>query len=262
VTADPRSDAVPYVRARIRNNALLTLVGLALTVGGFGGFGVFGSRSDALATHGVHTTATVVDTALYGGGHGSNQFNEHIDVAFTTPQGAEHARLWISEQARYSVGQTVDIVYDPEDPGHAQLAKGADLGPIGLPLFIAIVLGVCLAGVGIARLRVCRGARRALRSNPQRLEVASGLMPRGRTTARAVFVGSGAPLVGFWSLTRSGWGDATLAGSTQADVYGDLHPGSVLVVVADRGRGVAVGRTWRRHRLRRAGRRTQPAEVA
>ena len=260
--ADPRSTAVPYLRARLRNNALLTLVGLALTVGGFVGFGVFGNRSDALAKHGAHTTAIVVDTALYGGRYGPNQFNEHIDVAFTTPHGPQHARLWISEQARYSVGQAVDIVYDQQDPGRAQLAKGADLGPIGLPMFIALVLGFCFGGVGIARLRVCRGARRALRSSPERLDVASGLMPRGRTTARAVFVGSGAPLLGFWSLTRSGWGDATLAGSAQADVYGDLHAGSVLVVVADGGRGVAVGRTWRRHRILRARLRHEPAEAA
>jgi hypothetical protein len=260
--ADPRNRAMVYVRARLRNNALLTLVGLALTVAGFVGFGVFGDRSDALAKHGVHTTAAVVDTALYGGRYGPNQFNEHIDVAFTTPQGPRHARLWISEQARYSVGQAVDIVYDPQDPGHAQLASGPDLGPIGFPLFFAIVLGLCFTGVGIARVRVCRGARRALQGDPQRIDVASGLMPRGRTTARAVFVGSGAPLLGFWSLTRSGWDGSTLTGSVQAEVYGDLHPGAVLVVVTADGRGIAVGRTWRKHRHLRAALPHEPAEAA
>ena len=259
---DPRGTALRYLRTRLRTNALLTTAGLVLTVGGFVGFGVFGDRSDSLAKHGVHATATVVDTALYGGRYGPNNFDEHIDVAFSTPQGPEHARLWISEQARYSVGQAVDVVYDPQNPGHAQLANGADLGPIGLPLFIAIVLGLCFTGLGIARVRVCRAARGALRGEPERLDVASGLMPRGRTTARAVFIGSGAPLLGFWSLTRSGWEGATLAGAAQADVYGDLRPGAVLVVVGNGGRDVAVGRTWRKHRPLAAALRREPAEVA
>jgi hypothetical protein len=259
---DPRGTALRYLRTRLRNNAVLTFAGLVLTVGGFVGFGVFGGRSDSLAKHGVHATATVVDTALYGGRYGPNQFDEHIDVAFSTPRGPEHARLWISEQARYSVGQAADVVYDPQNPGHAQLAKGADLGPIGFPLFIAIVLGLCFAGVGIARVRICRQAGRALGGEPERLDVASGLMPRGRTTARAVFIGAGAPLLGFWSLTRSGWEGATLSGSAQADVYGDLRPGAVLVVVTDAGRGVAVGRTWRKHRLLQAALGHQPAEAA
>lgn len=243
-----------YVAARLRNAAVLTLVGVALFFGGFIGFGVYGNRSDALAAHGVHTTAVVVGTALYGGRYGPNQFDEHINVAFTTPQGTERARLWIGEQDRFSLGQAVAIVYDPNNPSHAQLAHGADLGPIGFPLFIAIVLGACFVPVGISRLLVCLGARQALRTEPRRCQVATQVVPRGRTRRRVVFVGDSKPLLTFWSLTRSGWNDRDDGVSAESAVFGELRPGAVLVVVAEDGRGVAVGRSWRNRRRLRLGR--------
>jgi len=244
-----------YVAARLRNAAVLTLVGLVLFFGGFTGFGVYGSRSDSLAAHGVHATAVVVGTALYGGRYGGNQFDEHINVAFSTPEGIERARLWIGEQDRFAVGQDVAIVYDPKNPSHAQLAHGADLGPIGFPFFFAIVLGVCFAPVGVSRLRVCLSARRALRTEPHRCQVATQVVPRGRTRRRVVFVGDVRPLLTFWSLTRSGWIDRNDGLSAEAAVFGELRPGAVLVVVAEDGRGVAVGRTWRNRRRLRFGRR-------
>jgi hypothetical protein len=249
--SDPGCIAAGYVRARHRNAWVAALLGAAVAAAGVAGFGHYGSRSDALAKNGVHTTAMVTATALYGGRLGGNQYTEHIDVAYATPRGEEQGvRIWISEQARFAVGQPVAIVYDRTNPRRAQLANGADLGPIGFPLFLAIVLGACFAILGITRLRVCRAARRALRNDPRRLTVTSRLLPRGRATARAVFVaGAGTVPLAFWSLTRSGWDAA--AGTVQAEVYGEPVPGQVLVVVSRADGSVAVGRTWRGRRARR-----------
>jgi len=120
---------------------------------------------------------------------------------------------------------------------------GADLGPIGFPL----IFGIAFGWVGIVRLRICRSARRAaLRSDPHRLQATSSLLRRGRANSRIVFVGPLQPLLVFWSLTRAGWNSSDQP--VDADVFGELRPGSVLVVVSHDGRNVAVGRTSRRRR--------------
>ena len=246
--AVPPNVAARYLRARHRNAWFAALAGVALLVGGFVGFGHYGGRSDALAKSGVHTTATVTATALYGGRFGGNRYTEHVDVAFATPRGEEQARIWIGEQDRFTVGRPVDIVYDPGNPQRAQLAHGADIGPVGFPLFFAIVLGACFAILGGSRVRVCRAAARALWGEPRRVSVTSAMLPRGRATGRALFIdAAGGVRLGLWSLTRSGW--AAADGTTEADVYGELAPGKVLVVLA--GGAVAVGRTWRGRRARR-----------
>ena len=197
---------------------VLTLVGLALFFGGFTGFGVYGNRSDSLAAHGVHATAVVVGTALYGGRYRLNQFDEHINVAFTTPQGTERARLWIGEQDRFAVGQDVAIVYDANNPSRAQLAHGADLGPIGFPFFLAIVLGVCFVPVGISRFRVCLSARRALRTAPHRCQIpapCSSWLPR--TGAVSQSAAPGGIAAGFGSAEHLSWSAPASGGLSAND---------------------------------------------
>jgi hypothetical protein len=245
--ADTHALAEAYVAKRRRNNWIFALVGIVLLVGGFAGFGVFGSRQDALAAHGVHAMAVVVGGKQYNGGGGGATFDEHLDVVFTATDGTPvRARVWIGEDTNYRLGQQVEIVYDQNDPGRAQLAHGADLGPVGAPLLIAMIFGGVFAGVGVARVRACRAARRALRTQPRRVPVTGAMLRRGRGRALAVFVGGVRPLLAFWSLTRSDWHEADDA-PADADVYGELRPGSVLVVACADG-SIALGRTWRRRR--------------
>src|SRR5881628_3857630 len=109
-----------FVSQRRLRGWLTVLVGTGLLVGGFAGFGVYGSRADALAKHGAHATATVTRAALYGGRHGRNQFTQHIDVEFRYPGGeARGVRIWIGEDDRFRVGEQVEVVYDPTNPHHA-----------------------------------------------------------------------------------------------------------------------------------------------
>jgi hypothetical protein len=133
-----------FVARRRLRAWLAVVVGICLLVGGFAGFGYYGGRADALARHGTHTTARVTSAALYGGRYSRNSFNEHIDVEFAYPGGqARGVRIYIGETDRFWVGEQVEEVYDPADPHRAELAHGQpDIGPIGLPLFFALVLCV------------------------------------------------------------------------------------------------------------------------
>ncbi len=153
-----------FTRRRFWIGRAVILAGLALVVGGFAGFGVYGDRASALQRNGVHATATVTATALYGGRFGPNQFTEHIVVAFTTPGGiVDGVRIPIGEHDRFSVGQHVEISYDPADPHRAVFAHGyADPGPIGFVFFFAILAGVVAFVYGVKTLRLAHGARRAL----------------------------------------------------------------------------------------------------
>lgn len=158
------------VARRRRNARWLIVAGLLVFVGGFAGFGVVGDRSDQLAATGVHTRATVVDAAVYssnGGRIGRNAFSEHVDVRFTTGSGrVVTARCWIGEDNQFRVGQQIAVVYDPAHPTRAQLAHDPDLGPIGFPLLLAIVVGLVVAVVGVLRARSMTRAIRGLRSPP------------------------------------------------------------------------------------------------
>jgi hypothetical protein len=219
-------------------------------VGGFAGFGVYGGRASSLQKHGVRATATVTAAALYTGRYSRNSFTEHIDVDFVTPTGVVRGvRIPIGETDRFRVGQEVEIAYDPSDPHRAVLAHGyADIGPIGFPLFFALVLGACLLVVGIRGLRLVRGARRALAGSGRKVEVASELVRSGRAGRCALSLrGEWGESVQLWSVTRRGW--YPLLQPVEATAFGSAAPGSI-VVVADPRRGAATaGRVWKARRL-------------
>jgi hypothetical protein len=94
------------------------------------------------------TTGTVVDFNLSSSDDGGNAYCPVID--FTT-KGGETGRFYsnvCSSPPSYDIGESVEVLYDPEDVGHAQLNSfwskftGAlVLGCIGLP-FLLIGIGV------------------------------------------------------------------------------------------------------------------------
>ena len=129
-------------RRPFRRIVVPAVLGLALVAVGAIGFTVVGDRADRLAATGTPVTASIVGAATYLGG---DKYSEHLDVAFTTTDGvAVQARVWIGEDFTADSG-SVDIVYDPADPTHAQLAGDAyDYGPIGWPLIGALVAGLGL----------------------------------------------------------------------------------------------------------------------
>lgn len=227
---------------------LFVLGGAAVAIAGFAGFGYFGGKEDTLVKHGTHTTATVTSTALYGGPYGRNSFNEHIDVGFGYPGGvAQGVRIYIGEDDRFRIGQQVEIVYDSKNPRRAALAHNSDIGPIGFPLFFAIVLGVCLVVVGALGVRLCRGARRALRGQGRTLTVNSELVSTGRARRLAIsLAGENGENARLWSATRRGW--SPLLEPVEATVFGSTTPGSLVVVVDPQRHAVAAGRIWKSQR--------------
>lgn len=228
----------------------LILSGIALLVGGFTGFGVYSDRADALQKDGIHTTATVTDTARYGGPRGPNRFTEHIDVAFTTPSGTVHGvRIPIGEQDRFSVGQRVEISYDPAHPQHAVFAHGyVDPGPIGFVFFFGIVAGVLILVYGFKALRLAGGARRALESTGRAMTVESRPAARGRRGGTALVLdnGGGGEPRALWATAGSDW---SLPQTVEATVFGTGEGGSVVVVVDPRRGAVTAGRIWKRRRI-------------
>jgi hypothetical protein len=240
-----------FVARRRLRAWLTTLLGAGLLIGGFAGFGLYGGRADALVRHGTHATATVTNVALYGGRFSRNSFTEHIDVEFPYPGGeARGVRIYIGEQDRFRVGEQVEVVYDPAAPHHAELAHGRpDIGPIGFPLFFALVAGLAMLVIGIRGLRLFHAAHRALREGGRTMEAASELLPWNRSSRRCAVSlrGEHGDAAQLWAATRRGW--YPLLQPVEATVFGAATPGSVVVVVDPRRQAVTAGRIWKTPRL-------------
>jgi len=245
---DARELGRRFVTRRRRIGLALILGGLALFVGGFVGFGVSGGRADALQKNGVHTTATVTDTALYT--PFSNRLTEHIDVAFTTPSGpVQGVRIPIGEDDRFDVGQKVEISYDPANPHRAVFAHGdVDLGSIGFVYLLAIVAGVGVLIHGVRTRRLARGADRALAGPPRTMLVESRLVPQGRLRRTALLLtdeGGGEPSP-LWATAGSYWPHSRQG---EATVFGTRERGSVVVVVDPQIGNATAGRIWKNRRI-------------
>jgi hypothetical protein len=221
-------------------------------VAGCAGFGIYGDRVDSIRTNGIHTTATVTTAALYRRGLGGNGLHEHIDVSYPYPGGIErNVRIWIAEQDRFTVGELVPIAYDPEHPAHAVLAnRKPDLGPVGVPFFVAIVAGVMFAVYAIQGFRFVRAGRRALREPSRQFQVHSEIIPRKRRNV-TVFVltsAAGEAMV-FAPVTKRGWPPlGARDGGLAVDVFGGPDVGAV-VVVDPAGTAVTAGRVPRPKRV-------------
>jgi hypothetical protein len=233
---------------RRRLGWLLTLAGVALVVGGFAGFGHYTDRNTALQKNGVHATAIVTSTALYGGSYSRNSFTEHIDVQFATPNGVvSGVRIPIGERDTYRVGQQVEISYDPANPHRAVFAHGyADIGWIGFVLFFGIVAGVCVLIYAVRALRLARGARRELDEGARTMQAAirSVQLRRGRRVG--VFLdGPDGLALPLWAAGRD-W--QPVQQSIETTVFGTATPGSVVVVVDPQRDVATAGRIWKRRR--------------
>jgi hypothetical protein len=133
------------VRRYRTQSRILLLVGLLLAAGGLAGFGIAGDHNRHLLRTGRHTSATVISVVPYSGALiGPDAFNEHVDVQFADSTGRSTvARLGIGENDRYSVGQRVQIVYDPANPSRALFAHGSTdtIGFVGFILLLAMIFG-------------------------------------------------------------------------------------------------------------------------
>ena len=235
---------------RRRNARWLMLVGLSLFVAGFAGFGVAGDRADRLARTGDRTIGTVVGTALYSPGYGralgQHAFSEHIDVQFLTMDGSVvTARCWIGESGRFYVGEDVPIVYDPRHPTDAQLARGSDLGPIGFPLFLGIVIGAVVLIQGFRTSRLAGQASLALIGGSQHLAMSVAVVPtRGRSRTVAQLRPAHADAVSLPVKIIAG-GILIPGLVAGVELFGDLKPRQAIVA-AQPGGAIVVGRLPRR----------------
>jgi hypothetical protein len=161
---DPILTARRFLRRRLVRDLALLLVGLLSLTAGITGFVVVANKSDELAATGIRATATAVAVLP----HNSRfQWNEHVDVIFRAAGNrAVTARCYTSGGDQFAAGDPVVITYDPHNPTHAQLAVDPSLGPIGLPLLAAIILGLLLALPPALALKTRRGTKTALQTPP------------------------------------------------------------------------------------------------
>jgi hypothetical protein len=244
--------AMAHVGGRRRRGWLAIAVGVLVFGGGGAGFAVYGSRSDALAKDGIHTTAVVT------GIHVGVPFDNYVLVGYPSAEAYEqsvHVRTADRPRRRYRVGQPLRIVYDRANPRRAQLEQDPDIGPVGAPFALALLAGGGLVFVGARTLALCRAARRALRTRPRTMGAASSV---NRRWGRLIHLFTGDDAIGVTSLRRRDWWGPELRLDDPASL--DLLPVAVfrdpkrarVVVVADaEGRGVAVGREVRMPRLLR-----------
>lgn len=121
------------------------LLGIALFVGGMAVS--IGAPSDArearvLAERGISTTATITDLSVRGGGRRSSPYAV-ADVEFQDEFGlpAESSGIiYCGEHEEISVGDEVEITYDPEEVAKPQFTECPHSQEITIPLVIGIVV--------------------------------------------------------------------------------------------------------------------------
>jgi hypothetical protein len=227
------------------------LIGIVLFIAGFVGFGIDGNRQRHLLHTGRHATATVVRVAPYGGTLASrNSFGRaHVDVQFSDEAGQlVIARLGIGDYAHYTLGQRVQIVYDPVNPSQAVFAHGyTDIGPVGFVFLAGIFIGFALAFFALRRLSMWRRAAKALQGSSTLMTATSRYLRTSRYQGWAIALedGSGRKTQ-FWSATRSGC--PLLQQPTPVIVFGRAEPRAVIVAVDPVGTTAVAGRIPRRWR--------------
>lgn len=226
-------------------------IGLALFIGGFTGFGIYGTRQQDLLRNGARTTAIVISMAPYTGGSPFNPsaYNEHINVEFNDQSGRHVvAPLGIGESDPYRIGESVGIAYNRRVPTEAVFAKGStDIGSAGFWFFSALTIGLALVIFGAWRLYLCGRARHALTLPPRTGTVSSELLPRGRYQKWAISISADTSSpVRFWSWSKEGC--SLLGEPTQMTVFGQLEPRSVVVAVEPKRLITVAGRIPRRWR--------------
>jgi hypothetical protein len=217
--------ALRFLRRRLIVDVTLLVLGAGLLATGVIGFTYLGRQSDELATGGVRATATALAVDNY---HHRFQLDEHVVVTFRAARGVVVvANCYIGADDRFTVGQPVTIVYDPQQPTRAQLAGAPELGPAGAPFLGAVVLGLLLAVLGGSGLLRRRGARAALRGQ-DRLMTAARFGRRRMTlrTAKREDALHGAELR-VRGRVRGFAADADVL----VRVFGDAEPRSVLLIV-------------------------------
>ncbi len=162
--AGERSDAGAaarrYLRRRLVVDVVLLVLGGLLLGTCVGGFTYLARQLDHLARTGVLATATAVaaDNTT-----GAFRFDQHVVVSFRVSGEVVSASPYTGGGDGYIVGEPVVIVYDANDPSHAQLATDPSFGPAGTPFFLFGLAGVLVALPGAYGLLVRRGAGAALR---------------------------------------------------------------------------------------------------
>lgn len=124
---------------------LMRIIGIALLIGGMAlSIGAPSDARDArvLAERGVDATAVVTDLSIRGGGRGSSP-HAVVDVEFEDELGLSQESsgiIYCGEPEAISVGDEVEITYDPEEVAPPQFTECPQSQEITIPVIIGIVV--------------------------------------------------------------------------------------------------------------------------
>jgi hypothetical protein len=156
-------ETVRYLRRRRRLGIAGLVVGTVLIAGAFALL-VADHRIDDRSGD-ERAVATVVDvTTKWGGTTGPTA---SIQFTFTSADGVRHVgQLALARPGdRFTVGSTIDVFYQPNDPGHAEVV-GEVRDSTSVPWFVPLILGSGAFAVGVAALRHRRWIVTTLTDNP------------------------------------------------------------------------------------------------
>lgn len=225
-TEQPVATARRFLHRRLVGDVVALVVGGLILAAGIAGVVYLGQQSDELTSSGIHASANVTEVDNY---HSRFQFDEHVDVSFRIAGVVVVARCYTAPGDDFVIGESVAIVYDTNNPLHAQLVDDPNPGPIIAPFFGALVLGLLIVLPGAYGLFVRRGMTAALRE-PGRP------MTAVRSSWRRITLRDNEVELAPWmrgQLRRFPSGEPVTA-----QVFGD----SILVVVHPDGDAVAFGR--------------------
>lgn len=218
MTEQPVATARRFLRRRLVANVVTLVVGGLLLAAGIGGLVYLSGQAGQLAGTGIRASANVSAVDNY---HSRFQFDEHIDVDFRIAGVVVTARCWTGPGDEFTVGQPVAIVYDTNNPLHAQLARNPNPGPIVAPFLAAFVLGILLVLPGLFGLYLRRGMAAALRA-PDRP------MTARRGTLRRITLRDNDSELTLWAHGRV---RRLPADATAVRGFGRLAPRAVMVLV-------------------------------
>lgn len=177
----PQTPALDSVQERLRRNRRLGLIWILVGLACFAVMvvtaNIMESHSSRLEQAGLHTLGTVLQVQRAG------RLSEgSIDISFRIGDVEHTARINLnSDSPRYSVGDTVDVIFDPRNVSDVRTSEEPNDPSWGTPVLALGLLGAPTGwAVGWTLMRRSRRWRKLLAAGPwRRIEASYAVLRRG-----------------------------------------------------------------------------------